>query len=478
MTDVQRYSEKKILALLKKNLTPEELEMYIESFSWHFKYNANKDFVVDLDMYWKKLGYASKQKAIVLIEKSFIENIDYSRECSDKGLIEQSTTRLIENGVSQGNSCIQQDKRVSHVNHGGQNIKKFFLTVNGFKNFCMLASTKEAKTIRTYYIKIENIIHEFIKKQQNMFTDDQMNTSNLFLANYGEMTDILYIICFQYENEWYIKFGVVYIRFFYERYEEHESVHGPACIKRMFHGKDVAKVESRIKKSSFYLNNKSVAVKKDAGGHYDEIFKVSPLWTSDVIERRITELIDGELDELPPAYSSVVKKIEQKESTLEVEQIILKQKEIELKQKEIDLKQMQLQFEMIKYKTEHQIEDLMECDDGEPEVQDQEMNSESEFKIRIYHPEPIFPIGLSGIRKSEILQKHVKDLCPIGMAPTREQGSDWKCNFPNCNKSDDHFNKMQDHIYNHHLNHRPYKCDKCIQGFIRMIDLVKHSRIH
>ncbi|MDD4938252.1 MAG: hypothetical protein PHX34_04550 [Candidatus Shapirobacteria bacterium] len=63
MTEVQRYPEKKILALLKKELTKDELAMYIESFSWHFKYDANKDFVVDLDMYWRKLGYSKKDRA-------------------------------------------------------------------------------------------------------------------------------------------------------------------------------------------------------------------------------------------------------------------------------------------------------------------------------------------------------------------------------------------------------------------------------
>jgi hypothetical protein len=83
----QPYQEKKILALMKKKLSPIELELYIESFSWYFKYDANKDFVIDLDMHWKRLGYSAKVRAVEAIEKYFDENTDYSHECSDVNLL-------------------------------------------------------------------------------------------------------------------------------------------------------------------------------------------------------------------------------------------------------------------------------------------------------------------------------------------------------------------------------------------------------
>ena len=41
------------------------------------------------------------------------------------------------------------------------------MTVDCFKNFCMLASTPKAKVIRSYYVKMENIMHEYFKLKNN-----------------------------------------------------------------------------------------------------------------------------------------------------------------------------------------------------------------------------------------------------------------------------------------------------------------------
>ena len=46
---------------------------------------------------------------------------------------------------------------------GGRPKETILLTVDCFKNFCMIASTPKAKIIRSYYIKMENIMHEYYK---------------------------------------------------------------------------------------------------------------------------------------------------------------------------------------------------------------------------------------------------------------------------------------------------------------------------
>ncbi|MDD4938242.1 MAG: hypothetical protein PHX34_04500 [Candidatus Shapirobacteria bacterium] len=339
----------------------------------------------------------------------------------------------------------------------------------------------EIQTINQYHEDNPNNVASIFRQSDIVQENQQkikwisqldINEHNRLLLKYHDNLSVVYqALCGMDVDNLKVMYGCTHgRRFFCTRVNEHEKecpvfllfdvravTNGPA-VEKAFYSNPLVKMN----KSSMQTRTKNQT----------EFIEIVDGITKSTLSNLMLESairLDMLDEPLPPAY----KEIEHPSLAIEQERT---------KQKEIDLKQMQLQFEMMKYKTEHQIDDLMECDDEEPEVQepiqDQEMNSESEFKIRIYNPEPIFPVGLSGIRKSEILQKHVKNLCPIGMSPTREQGSDWKCNFPNCNKSDDHFNKMQDHIYNHHLNHRPYKCDKCIQGFIRMIDLVKHSRIH
>lgn len=136
----------KIMELLDTHLTPEEKNIYFEHYAWHLNHNPEKDFVVDLDLYWEKMGYASKQKATDMIEKYFEIGKEYSNQKYEETGLTLKLSELL-------------------PRHGGRNIKKFYLTVNGFKQLCMLANTKEAKLIRLYYVKMENILHEYNKYQ-------------------------------------------------------------------------------------------------------------------------------------------------------------------------------------------------------------------------------------------------------------------------------------------------------------------------
>jgi hypothetical protein len=52
---------------------------------------------------------------------------------------------------------------------------------------------------------------------------------------------------------WYVKFGIVNLRCFYERYNEHVIEFGPdICVVDAFQSPDVIKIESEHKNSVFY----------------------------------------------------------------------------------------------------------------------------------------------------------------------------------------------------------------------------------
>ena len=130
-------------------------------------------------------------------------------------------------------------------------------------------------------------------------------------------------------------------RTYNERHTEHIRNYGQICTLKLFKSDDVTKVESKFKASQFYKKNKTKDIPNDKGGSYDEIFKLTPTLTSDMIIRKIVEIGKDDLEELPSSYSLVVSK---KNQTLEIEQE--------------KTKQMQIQLEMMKFQKEQPIQQI------------------------------------------------------------------------------------------------------------------------
>ena len=90
---------------------------------------------------WEWVGFSTKGNAKKMLVKHFEKNIDFMEE--DISLIQ-----LVKQPV-----------------HGGQNNETIMLSVNTFKKFCMKASTKRADQICDYYVKMENIMMEYIQNK-------------------------------------------------------------------------------------------------------------------------------------------------------------------------------------------------------------------------------------------------------------------------------------------------------------------------
>ena len=50
-------------------------------------------------------------------------------------------------------------------NRGGHNKQVIMLNVNTFKKLCMKANTSRANDICDYYVKMENIMHKYMKQK-------------------------------------------------------------------------------------------------------------------------------------------------------------------------------------------------------------------------------------------------------------------------------------------------------------------------
>jgi phage anti-repressor protein len=80
-------------------------------------------YPVDFDQAWQWVEYSTKQKAREALERNFEEGQDFL------------TTRLKSTGGRPGDG--------------------YFLTVDCFKSFCMMAGTEKGKEVRRYYLQIE-----------------------------------------------------------------------------------------------------------------------------------------------------------------------------------------------------------------------------------------------------------------------------------------------------------------------------------
>ena len=141
ITKLDGNYQSKLIEKIKNNFNNYEQQMFLASFYCYLNYDSKNDFVIDLDNIWKWLDFKQKVNAKNLLEKNFIENIDYKK------------------------LLLLQQKQ--NTNRGGHNKETFLLSIRTFKKFCLKAGTKKADEIHEYFIKLEEILQEIIKEESN-----------------------------------------------------------------------------------------------------------------------------------------------------------------------------------------------------------------------------------------------------------------------------------------------------------------------
>ena len=165
---MQIYEEKEtkeeddLFQLMKIQMSTEQEQIFMTSHYLYLQYGSdNTKFVVNFDEVWKNVDFTQKVNAKRLLEKNFLEHIDYK-------IVFFSKEELL------------------HKQANGRPKETILLTVDCFKNFCMLAATPKAKEIRTYYIKMENIMHEYYKnfkyKNNELQTTLQLSQNSFQLS--------------------------------------------------------------------------------------------------------------------------------------------------------------------------------------------------------------------------------------------------------------------------------------------------------
>ena len=142
ITKLNGNYQSKLVEKVQKTFNNYEQQMFLASFYCYLKHDNQNDFVIDLDNVWEWLGFAQKVKAKLLLEKHFTINTDYKKLLYQQG---------------------KQDDKT----HGGHNKETFMLNIDTFKKYCLKAGTKKADEIHDYYIKLENVLQEFLVEESN-----------------------------------------------------------------------------------------------------------------------------------------------------------------------------------------------------------------------------------------------------------------------------------------------------------------------
>jgi hypothetical protein len=132
----------KLLVKIKENFTDMEQQLFLSSFYCYLNYHPTNDFVVDLDNVWKWLGFTLKENAKRMLTKHFNINVDFKNLARQEGQASSNGEKW-----------------------GGHNKQIVMMNIKTFKLFCLLAETQKAKEIHSYFIKLEDLLHEVLEDE-------------------------------------------------------------------------------------------------------------------------------------------------------------------------------------------------------------------------------------------------------------------------------------------------------------------------
>jgi hypothetical protein len=176
--------DERLFIIMKEQMNTEEQTLFIDNFKNYLQYgNDDTKFIISLDDIWKWVGFSNKGNAKTLLIKKFIENKDYKicfcdRRSADNNEVKKIKTRI------EGDNYNEKDEDIKvlplkeedplereKINIDDPKIfipankETILLNVSTFKKFCMVSSTKRAKEICDYYIKMENIMNQYTKEK-------------------------------------------------------------------------------------------------------------------------------------------------------------------------------------------------------------------------------------------------------------------------------------------------------------------------
>lgn len=187
--ELLQYNENDdLFQIMKVQMSSEQEQIFMISHYLYLQHGSDSTkFVVDFDNVWKTVEFTTRGNAKRILVKQFTDHIDYKiitphfggatneqKTHGGQNNDEKAAYQLGEAAPNLGGAALSKNKAAfgeqsngKNLGGAGQNKETILLTVDCFKNFCMIAATPKAKVIRSYYVKMENIMHEYYKQFQS-----------------------------------------------------------------------------------------------------------------------------------------------------------------------------------------------------------------------------------------------------------------------------------------------------------------------
>jgi MSV199 domain len=340
---VSLRDDDKLFKLLESNMNTEDQKLFIKSFYLYLEHGNKEDvYVINLEDIYEWLGYSRKDPAKRLLINNFQENIHYIIQ-KDDILFKSISHVSVENTID---------------TKKGRKTENILLNINTFKKLCMKASTKRADEICDYYLKMENIYHQYIKEKisetNNKLIELKNNNkiefikakNNQLLTEY-ENESGAYILLLEpniIDESLYFNFGST--NNITRRMKEHKNDFKDKIpyLYLFYSTKHYLNMEQKIRNDYFisknkikYNNHNEMFVlnnNKDSLEYLNKLFKN----IIKIIKEQFESMIDNSIE---------LKKLEIKEKELETKQIEIQETE-KTKQKQEETKQLELQLELKK----------------------------------------------------------------------------------------------------------------------------------
>ena len=314
-----------LLNEMNNQFDSEEQRIFVNSFYAYLNHHPTEDFVVDLDIVYKFIGFSRKDHLKRLLLKNFSEGTDYQTLLHP--IVEQKDEKS--SSPPKGESS-----------WGGSSPEKIMLNVDTFKNICMLANTQQAKIIRTYYIKLENVVLKVINKSKEfavtkLTNQTKMIAKNDYIVDQFDKKSIAYIGIVE-ENEDYTIAKYGHTSDIKRRTNAHRNTYGDQ-FNISFALESIAhyEVERQIQNHNDLQSRK---VKTYNGRDFNELLRIDKNFTMD-------NLIDAmKLINLNLSKNSILD-LEKEKTKQESEKT--KQIQEKTKQEAEKTKQMELQLKMM-----------------------------------------------------------------------------------------------------------------------------------
>jgi phage anti-repressor protein/uncharacterized protein YpuA (DUF1002 family) len=321
ITKLSNDYNNKLLHKIKTEFTNMEQQLFLTSFYCYLNYHPTNDFVIDLDNVWKWLGFSTKQKGLILLNKHFITNIDYI------------------------NSLNLKDKQ-DVKKHGGQNREIIMLNIRTFKLFCILAETQKANEIHKYFIKLEELLHEILQEEsielklqlqqkENTIIEKQREVEQALISQFPVNTECIYfgkIDNTNEEKEKLIKFG--HTNDLSVRVSHHHKHYDNFTLKHAFRVQNKVEIENLIKSDPKI--KKQIRTIQINGKNKTELIAYNDNFTIEKITKIIKDIIHSRIYSLEN-FNKLISRNEE----LEKENYFLKDKVFNL-EKEISNKNIEL----------------------------------------------------------------------------------------------------------------------------------------